>query len=389
MAGNQRIKIPGLQKLLQACRSNAQKAQSSQQQLDQLKKQFARPPVPTQIQQQIQELGKQAVAYSKGVLGAMDDLIQQQYGEEGQQLTGEARAKWLSELSFVKAGLVEGRKFRDTYENQLAMMVVKNLLPRRSQRYGTEIHEYTDIRGTKKDTGKYTRPLRRSQQEYPPVPSYLEKGKKRSGRPKTSDLMSTLSGATRPYHQAMEIDINDPAHFCADMLTVNDPRVMIALRVRMDNENASPLLIESWQDRMREIMLDQCAQRTVMAMNQEVLRNVKSKVGSDRHPLGEPKDAARKLTEEEQSIVQATQDTVNKTTQRYLTHFYSGRADQWVVDTGFDTRMSDIWLNGLKKPDGWSDDVKGMTRKYMPTGKALADHLVANNMVPSNLMPFQ
>ena len=228
-----------------------------------------------QVQEKLRNYRKAIISHSNSALGYMDSLMDK---EHATQLTKEARKKWTSNLSFIKVGLINEKTFLQNHEEYLARTVVKSMQPRRSMAHDKTVHQYRESSSStlknKSDKPSVKEPI---------VSATLTPNSPLRGLPKTSDHISALSALTRHYHQAMEVPFKPPAEFLFALLMMTDPRVMLPLRVRMENEQVPDFMITSWNQRMKEIMLEHCAQRVVSEMNKKMHVQLEETLG-DTHP---------------------------------------------------------------------------------------------------------
>ncbi len=353
--------------------------------------------LPEKMREQMEGCQNTIQTHAKELVSKVDKQLERMYGEKGAALTISARERWIAGLSYVKAGLVNKEQFQQTYEQHLAKTLIKSLRPRLCKLNDTVMRDYTDVRDTPEDQGNYTREPRPSPSVYPPVPSYLKERGSLRGQPRTSDLMTGIGAHSRPYHQAMEVRLGSAEDFYTDLGMIDDPRVMLALRARMERSGAPQYFKDSWKQRMKEVMLDQCAQALLQGLDRSIGKRVKEKLGDEclleaqtgqqfkdnERPREIP--SAPPLTSGDEKIVQEVQKIVDAVFDKYLKILRQGQINSEFIEDNFVNHagLAQVYAGGLVKPDRWPKKVNDMIRNFLPTGPELADYLQGNYMTPT------
>ena len=281
-------------------------------------------------------------------------------GKENRALQTEARKQRVSHLPFIKAGLVDKEKFLEFHEDQLAQMVMKTIDVAYSKATGEQLYKLEPSNQPDRDKRSYEVNTFGDKK----VPHYLVSSRRKRGIPATSDIMSAVGKASRPYHQAMEINLKDPISFCAKIADVSDPGVMLALRVRMEKEQCQQPMRTNWEKRMKDVMCEYQARQILLCLDHQITADLREKFGLDRKGVPvNPRahdDYAAKLTAVygEQMIEDIT----------------GGEMDYPGITRAANAGMARVW-NALEKPAGMPADVNKMLVNYMPTPDELLHQL--------------
>ena len=89
--------------------------------------------------------------------------------------------------------------------------------------------------------------------------------------------MTAVGRASRPYHQAMEVSLDDPVVFYAELADVEDPRVMLALRVHMEREQCSQPMKDNWEKRMKDVMCEYQSRQILLCLDSKVTGELRNK----------------------------------------------------------------------------------------------------------------
>lgn len=317
--------------------------------------------------QALQQRIEQAKAKSRQGRMAVLASLDRTFNEEDKTEQSQARWQKVKDLPFIKAGLVDKDKFLAFHEDQLAQMVMQTIDVSYSKvSPGQETYKLVpanepDLEGRahRVDTGGDK-----------DVPPFLVPGRRKRSAPTTSDIMRAVNAASKPYNQAMEIDLENPVGFCADIADVKDPKIMLALKVRMENERCSQPMKENWEKRMKDVMREYQAHRILFCLDCEIKAdlNKKHKVtpqGLPLNPEAYDRDAPGVTVAHGQKMIQEIIDGHMN---------YPGITDQ--ANSG----MQQVW-GDMIKPAGMPENVNDVLADYMPTSDELLTQLEGEGVV--------
>ena len=268
------------------------------------------------------------------------------------------RRQWVRNHPSVKSGLVSGHDLLSLYESHLSQMIVRTIDVAYSKAIpGRELYKLNEVSGR------------------------LQRGRHKRGTPAASDIMASIDPVTHPFDQAMELDISSSANFCQSLIGVQDPKVMLALRARLDVEKKGKLYVSNWKKRMKEVMCQFQAQQIVQSIDSQVRRDTSTKYTLVKNFPAKPLRP---------DIPKDPHDYATGRTKAYINHMVKevlqGKMTYPGITNANYGRLQKTW-DAVSKPAGAPVSVGSLLRPYMPSPEELLEELAGQGVVNKVKVP--